>query len=108
MRVMLLGATGLVGGQVLPMLLDDPRCRAVVAPTRRPLALRDPKLHAPVLQFDALPDAPAWARVDAVICALGSTLAQVEAAGKPSVASTTATRWRLPVLPGPRAPAPSH
>ena len=43
------------------MLLDDPRCRAVVAPTRRPLALRDPKLHAPVLQFDALPDAPAWA-----------------------------------------------
>ncbi|WP_414612986.1 NAD(P)H-binding protein [Stenotrophomonas pavanii] len=76
MRVMLLGATGLVGGQVLPMLLADPRCRAVVAPTRRPLALRDPKLHAPVLQFDALPDAPAWARVDAVICALGSTLAQ--------------------------------
>ncbi|UWU56709.1 NAD-dependent dehydratase [Stenotrophomonas maltophilia] len=76
MRVMLLGATGLVGGQVLPMLLDDPRCRAVVAPTRRPLALRDPKLHAPVLQFDALPDAPAWARVDAIICALGSTIAQ--------------------------------
>ncbi len=76
MRVMLLGATGLVGGLALPMLLDDPLCRAVVAPTRRPLGLSHPKLHAPVLQFDALPDAPDWAQVDAVICALGSTMAQ--------------------------------
>lgn len=76
MRVMLLGATGLVGGLVLPMLLHDPRCRAVVAPTRRPLGLRDAKLHAPVLSFDAVPEAPEWAQVDAVICALGSTMAQ--------------------------------
>ena len=54
MRVMLLGATGLVGGLALPMLLDDPLCRAIVAPTRRPLGLSHPKLHAPVLSFDAL------------------------------------------------------
>jgi uncharacterized protein YbjT (DUF2867 family) len=32
MRVMLLGATGLVGGLTLSRLLDDPRCSAVVAP----------------------------------------------------------------------------
>ncbi|WDM63458.1 NAD-dependent dehydratase [Stenotrophomonas forensis] len=76
MRVMLLGATGLVGGLALPMLLDDPRCRAVVAPTRRALTLAHPKLYAPVLEFDALPEAPDWAQVDAVICALGSTMAQ--------------------------------
>lgn len=76
MRVMLLGATGLVGGLTLPGLLDDPRCRAVVAPTRRPLALTHGKLENPVLAFDALPASPEWACVDAVICALGSTLAQ--------------------------------
>ncbi|CCP13596.1 NAD-dependent epimerase/dehydratase [Stenotrophomonas maltophilia SKK35] len=76
MRVMLLGATGLVGGLALPMLLEDPRCRAVVAPFRRALTLAHPKLYAPVLQFDALPEAPDWAQVDAVICALGSTMAQ--------------------------------
>lgn len=76
MRVMLLGATGLVGGLALPMLLDDPRCRAVVAPFRRALTLAHPKLYAPLLQFDALPEAPDWAQVDAVICALGSTMAQ--------------------------------
>ncbi|WP_432592690.1 NAD-dependent dehydratase [Stenotrophomonas maltophilia] len=76
MRVMLLGATGLVGGLALPMLLDDPRCRAVVAPTRRALTLAHSKLYAPLLQFDALPEAPDWAQVDTVICALGSTMAQ--------------------------------
>jgi len=76
MRVMLLGAPGLVGGLTLPGLLDDPRCRAVVAPTRRPLAMTHGKLENPVLAFDALPASPEWARVDAVICALGSTIAQ--------------------------------
>ncbi|MBA0224107.1 NAD-dependent dehydratase [Stenotrophomonas maltophilia] len=76
MRVMLLGATGLVGRLTLRRLLDDPRCGAVVAPTRRPLALTHGKLENPVLAFDALPTSPEWARVDAVICALGSTMAQ--------------------------------
>lgn len=76
MRVMLLGATGLVGGHALSLLLADPRCSAVVAPSRRPLPEQHAQLHNPVLAFDALPDAPDWARVDAVICALGSTIAQ--------------------------------
>jgi len=76
MRVMLLGATGLVGGLALPRLLDDPRCSGVVAPTRRPLGMTHGKLENPILAFDALPAAPEWARVDAVICALGSTIAQ--------------------------------
>ena len=76
MRVMLLGASGLVGGQVLAQLLQDPRCSAVVAPGRRPLPVQHARLHAPVLDFDALPAAPAWAAVDAVVCALGSTMAQ--------------------------------
>ncbi|TIE17243.1 NAD-dependent dehydratase [Stenotrophomonas maltophilia] len=76
MRVMLLGATGLVGGLTLRKLLDDPRCSVVVAPTRRPLGMTHGTLENPVLAFDALPAAAEWARVDAVICALGSTIAQ--------------------------------
>lgn len=76
MKVMLVGATGLVGGQVLQQLLDDARCDAVIAPTRRPLAHADPALHNPVVDFERLPvDAPWWT-VDAVICALGSTIKQ--------------------------------
>jgi uncharacterized protein YbjT (DUF2867 family) len=76
MKVMLVGATGLVGGQVLQQLLDDPRCDAVVAPTRRALALADPALHNPVVDFDRLPVDASWWAVDAVICALGSTIRQ--------------------------------
>ncbi|MCF7751916.1 oxidoreductase [Bacillus subtilis subsp. subtilis] len=76
MKVMLVGATGLVGGQVLQQVLDDARCDAVIAPTRRPLEVTDPVLHNPVVDFERLPvDAPWWA-VDAVICALGSTIRQ--------------------------------
>ncbi|MDV3469986.1 NAD-dependent dehydratase [Stenotrophomonas sp. C3(2023)] len=79
MRVMLLGASGLVGRAVLDRLLEDPRCTAVVAPGRRGLPVTAPTLEVPVLAFDRLPQppqVPAWARVDAVICALGTTLAQ--------------------------------
>lgn len=76
MKVMLLGATGLVGGQVLQQLLDDPRCDAVVAPTRRTLALANPALLNPVVDFEQLPEDANWWAVDAVICALGSTIKQ--------------------------------
>jgi len=76
MKVMLVGATGLVGGQVLQQLLDDARCDAVVAPTRRPLAVADPVLLNPVVDFAALPVDADWWAVDAVVCALGSTIKQ--------------------------------
>lgn len=76
MKVMLVGATGLVGGQVLQQLLDDARCDAVVAPTRRALELVDAALRNPVVDFARLPVDADWWAVDAVICALGSTLKQ--------------------------------
>lgn len=76
MRVLLAGATGLVGSQVLMRLLADARCTAVVAPARRPLPLQHPRLLGPLLDFDALPLEAPWWQVDAAICALGSTLKQ--------------------------------
>ena len=76
MRVLLAGATGLVGSQVLQRLLADTRCTAVVAPVRRPLPLQHPRLSAPLLDFDAPPLQAPWWQVDAAICTLGSTLKQ--------------------------------
>lgn len=76
MKVMLVGATGLVGTQVLQLLLDDLRCQTVVAPTRRPLALADTHLFNLLVDFAQLPEAADWWAVDAVICALGTTLKQ--------------------------------
>ncbi|NYZ63268.1 NAD(P)H-binding protein [Luteimonas deserti] len=72
MRLILLGATGLVGRHVLQRALDDPRVTRVVAPARRALP-GHPKLDAPQVDFDRLPDAAWWA-ADAVICTLGTTM----------------------------------
>lgn len=71
--VMLVGATGLVGQQVLQKALASERVRRVVAPTRRALPPH-PKLINPVVDFDRLPDDAPWWAVDAVVCTLGTTL----------------------------------
>lgn len=73
MRLLLVGSTGLVGQHVLELALADSRVTEVVAVARRPLP-GHPKLAAPVLKFEQLPDGAAWWRVDAVICTLGTTM----------------------------------
>lgn len=78
-RLLILGATGLVGQQVLAQALADPRVKQVVAPTRRTLSSH-PKLLNPVVDFKALPPAAWWA-ADAVVCCLGTTMKQ---AGSPA------------------------
>ncbi|WP_336366048.1 hypothetical protein [Marinobacter sp. C2H3] len=75
MKLMILGATGAVGSQVLNQARNDSRFEAIVAPTRRPLADAG-QVHNPVIPFD-LPLPPAdWWPVDVVICCLGTTLKQ--------------------------------
>lgn len=75
MKLLLLGASGLVGSHVLQRALADERISEVVAPSRRAMMVH-PKLTAPVVDFDQLPaDAPWW-QADAVICALGTTMKQ--------------------------------
>lgn len=72
-RLLLLGATGAVGQQVLGLALQDERVAQVIAPTRRPLTPHA-KLSNPITNFSALPDdASVWG-ADAVICALGTTI----------------------------------
>lgn len=71
--LLIAGATGLVGRHVLDDALQDARVTRVVAPTRRALPVH-PKLVNPVVDFDALPADAAWWAVDAVVCALGTTL----------------------------------
>jgi uncharacterized protein YbjT (DUF2867 family) len=72
--LLILGATGLVGYQALQMALADERIALVIAPTRRPLTPH-PKLRNPIVNFPALADADWW-KVDALICALGTTINQ--------------------------------
>jgi uncharacterized protein YbjT (DUF2867 family) len=72
-RVLIAGATGLVGRWALQFALADVRVRQVVAPTRKPLPA-NPRLLNPVIDFDRLPEDAEWWEVDAVACALGTTL----------------------------------
>lgn len=75
MKLMLVGASGLVGQQVLRQALANPAVSRMIAPTRTPLAAVN-GLENPVVDFERLPaDAPWW-NVDAVICTLGTTMAQ--------------------------------
>lgn len=72
-RLLLAGATGLIGQTALALALASPRVTHVIAPTRRPLPTH-PKLLNPVVGFDALPGYADWWQVDAVACALGTTI----------------------------------
>jgi uncharacterized protein YbjT (DUF2867 family) len=76
MRLLLLGATSLVGSAALKQALVEGAITEVVAPTRRPLAPQS-KLVIPVnLRLDELaPQVKSW-NVDAVLCALGTTKAK--------------------------------
>ncbi|WP_402721127.1 NAD-dependent dehydratase [Janthinobacterium rivuli] len=85
MKLILIGATGLVGREVLRLALADGRITAIVAPVRKPLPAHA-KLDAPLVDFDRLPaDAPWW-QADAVICTLGTTM---------KVAGTRQAFWRV-------------
>lgn len=72
-RLMLVGATGLVGGHVLQQALADPAVAQVVAPTRKPLTPQ-PKLINPVVDFERWPEDAEWWAVDVVVCTLGTTI----------------------------------
>lgn len=74
MKLLLAGASGLVGSHVLRLALADMRITQVTAPVRRALPTTHAKLLAPVVDYDALPEDAGWWQADAVICALGTTM----------------------------------
>lgn len=71
----LLGAAGLVGGELLKLLLADESCRQVTAIVRRPIQQMDKKLTVLIEEdFSRLADHAAVFRTDAVFCCLGTTI----------------------------------
>lgn len=71
--LLLAGATGLIGHEVLRQSLARPRLRALHALVRRvpALAAADPRLHWLPVDFRALPALPGG---DTALCALGTTI----------------------------------
>ncbi|EOC3070334.1 NAD(P)H-binding protein [Cronobacter malonaticus] len=72
-RVLITGASGLVGSHLLRMLVDEPRVTSIIAPTRRSLRVPmhkvenpcDPQLSDVLTQLNA--------PLDIVFCCLGTT-----------------------------------
>lgn len=76
-RVLLLGATGLVGGELLPLLINDPTVANVSVLTRRPINARlgplaEKKLSEHIVDFGRLHKE--LFSVDQIFCALGTTI----------------------------------
>mgnify|MGYP002628422200 CR=1 FL=1 len=69
--VLVAGATGLVGREIVHTLLADHAVEAVHCVGRRPLLLKHPKLHSHVVDFAAL---PVLAKLDECYIALGTTI----------------------------------
>jgi nucleoside-diphosphate-sugar epimerase len=73
MKILIFGASGMVGSSVLNACLKSPRVSAVRAVLRRPLPVADPKLetvlHKDFRDFTAV--APAFRDVDACLFCLG-------------------------------------
>jgi uncharacterized protein YbjT (DUF2867 family) len=69
--VVIAGATGLVGREILQGLLNDDAVGAIHALGRRPLSVQHPKLTSHVVDFAALPPLPS---VDEAYLALGTTI----------------------------------
>ncbi len=75
MHCIILGATGLVGQELLAWALQSPVITRITAPTRRPLTPHA-KLLNPIVDFANLPQDASWWQADVALCALGSTLKQ--------------------------------
>jgi uncharacterized protein YbjT (DUF2867 family) len=71
-RLLIVGATGLVGKLALEQALADARISRVIALTRRPIPSRD-RLENVVIDFSAIPEQADWWSVDGVVSALGTT-----------------------------------
>ncbi|MBX3610341.1 MAG: NAD-dependent epimerase/dehydratase family protein [Hydrogenophaga sp.] len=73
MRLLIAGATGLVGSHALRQALAHPQVTQVVAPTRRALPSH-PKLLNPQVDYERLPELAEWWAVQGVICTIGTTM----------------------------------
>src|SRR5277367_5788763 len=73
MKVLILGATGLVGQNTLVQAVTHPAISQVIAPTRTPLPPSSNLANPVAERLELLlPEVLTWG-VDAVICALGTT-----------------------------------
>ncbi|MCB8883650.1 NAD(P)H-binding protein [Acidisoma cellulosilytica] len=100
MKLLLLGATGLVGSRALKLALSNDTFLEVIAPTRRVLPQSEKLVNPVNSSLEELAPILKSYKLDAVICALGTT--QVKAGSKEAFRHVD---YELPILFGQAARA---
>lgn len=75
---LLAGASGLIGKNVVELLLQGAEYQKVTIFVRRPLGVSHPKLEEVVINFGKLPKYKKYFHVDDVFCCLGTTIKKAE------------------------------
>ena len=75
------GSTGLIGGQLLRLLLNSDRYEKVIALTRQPLSPHNKLVEIAIRKDSFVPLDPTW-RIDDVFCCLGTTMAKARSKEK--------------------------
>lgn len=73
MNCMIAGATGLVGGNLLSQLLEDPRMEQIICVGRKALDVHHPKIRNVETNFKDLNEQPLFP-ADVAFCCLGTTI----------------------------------
>jgi uncharacterized protein YbjT (DUF2867 family) len=71
--VLVAGATGLVGSELVKQLCGLDTCSKITVLSRRPLKIVHPKIDNRLIDFDRLPDLALDCSYDACFCCLGTT-----------------------------------
>lgn len=79
MHATIIGATGLIGGHLLELLLDDPSFTTVRILIRRPLEINHPKLEKKLVDFSDLESLRlALEGTDVIFCTIGTTIKKMK------------------------------
>lgn len=73
-NAMIVGATGLVGNELLQLLVNDPQYDKILLLLRRPLDFQHPSVEQRMIDFDELEAFQSDFRIDDVFCTLGTTI----------------------------------
>lgn len=73
-KALIAGASGLVGNELLPILLEGKEYEKVYTLVRRPIDVKHPKLEEVVCDFDRLDDVQQYFEVEDVFVCLGTTI----------------------------------
>src|SRR5690606_11170153 len=68
------GASGLVGGNLLELLLQSPDYGRVISLGRRKLEIENPKLEQIITDFSDIKKYEFWTEADVVFCCVGTTI----------------------------------